>query len=373
MATDDDAPSQLSDTDPPMQELAANQRILDYDTKEFTIELLVQKFGSGGEEDDIFVPAYQRNFNWDTRRQSRFIESLLVGLPVPFLFFGDMDDGRLEVVDGRQRLGTCAAFLAGELELEGLERLELLNGATYETLSKSQQRRFRNRTIRSVVLSQKADEEDRRDMFDRINTGSLVAEPVETRRGAQAGLITDLIDELAQDQTFQALCPVTDVAKKKREGEELLTRLFAFTEGLDGYRDRISEYLNKWLKKRNEEAAKDPSVVDTYRTRFSRIMAFVAEHFPNGFKKKATARTTPRVRFDAIAVGVWLAIQEEPKVETEGPKIPVTNWLGSGDFFKLTSSSAANVRSRIQNRSEYVKQMLLGNPDAANEILGGTE
>ena len=155
-----------------MDQLETDQRVLDYDTKEFTIELLVQKFGNE-DDSDIFVPKYQRRFNWGSSRQSRFIESLLLGLPVPFLFFADLPDGRLEVIDGRQRLGTCKEFLGNKLVLTGLERLEKLEGFRFENLSKAQQRRFRNRTIRSVVVSQKATEDDRRDLFDRINTGSL--------------------------------------------------------------------------------------------------------------------------------------------------------------------------------------------------------
>ena len=160
------------------QQLLNEQRVVEYDTKEFTIELLVQKFGvDGGAEDDIYVPPYQRQYTWGPDRRSRFIESVLMGLPIPFLFFGDMKDGRLEVVDGSQRLRTCRAFLHDVLELAGCERLNELDGFHFSDLPKAQQRRFKNRTIRAVVLTPNATEYDRRDLFDRINTGSLIARP----------------------------------------------------------------------------------------------------------------------------------------------------------------------------------------------------
>jgi hypothetical protein len=219
-----------------MEQLTNDQRVLDYDTKEFTVELLVQKFGEE-DDSDIFVPRYQRQFNWGLHRQSRFIESLLIGLPVPFVFFADLPNGRLEIVDGRQRLGTCKAFLRNELVLEGLERLDQLIGFRFSDLDRAQQRRFKNRTIRSVVLSQKATEDDRRDLFDRINTGSLIAEPAETRRGAIKGPMTDLIDLLAEDAVFRKLCPMPDNARKLREADELVVRFFTFSDGLDDYRD----------------------------------------------------------------------------------------------------------------------------------------
>ncbi len=356
-----------------MEQLEENQRILDYDTKEFTIELLVQKFGMGGEEDDIFIPFYQRRFNWDERRQSRFIESLLIGLPIPFLFFADIEDGRLEVVDGMQRLSTCKAFLCNELTLVGLERLEALDGFTYSRLSKAQQRRLRNRTIRSVVLSQKAEESDRRDLFDRVNTGSLIAEPAETRRGSIMGPMTDLIDELASDEQFLRLCPLTEAARNKREAEELITRFFAFGDGLEGYRDRISEFLKKWLLKANGHTAENAYRPDAYRERFQAVMRFVEQHLPNGFRKKPNSRTTPRVRFDAIAVGIWLAAKEDSTIIEHKPAIDPNDWLSSEEFFLLTTSSAANVRSRILNRTEYVQYMVLGDRGRANSILPPTE
>jgi hypothetical protein len=140
------------------KQILEQQRIVEYDTKEFTIELLVQKLGEGGDGDDIYIPSYQRQFTWDPWRQSRFIESVLIGLPIPFLFFSDMKDGRLEVVDGSQRLRTCQAFVNDELALVGCERLDQVDGFCFSDLSKAQQRRLKNRTIRAVVLSPNATE-----------------------------------------------------------------------------------------------------------------------------------------------------------------------------------------------------------------------
>jgi len=338
-----------------MEELKARQRVLDYSTKEFTVELLVEKFK--GDDADIYVPPYQRQFNWREHRQSRFIESVLLGLPIPFLFFADMEDGRFEVVDGTQRLSTCAAFMSNDLELVGLERLSLLDGFRFADISKSQRRKFKNRTIRSIVLAERTTESDRRDLFDRINTGSLIAMPAEIRRGARIGPVTDLIDELARDERFSRLARMTSVARRKREAEELVSRFLAFTDGLDGYADRVSIFLDKWLKKANAMALNDADRVPGYRDRFHLVMGFVERTFPNGFSKTASARTTPRVRFDAIAVGAW-------KAESESPGLLKSldadiSWLTSDDFFLLTTSSSANSRVRIERRSDFVRDQLM--------------
>jgi hypothetical protein len=100
-------------------------------------------------------------------------------------------------------------------------------------------------------------------------------------------------------------------------------------------------------------------------------MNFVENHFPNGFRKKSTSGTTPRVRFDAIAVGCWMALSKDKNLQKTGPRNPTTDWLYSDDFFTLTTSSAANVRSRIENRMEYVMYMILGDINEARKRAPG--
>lgn len=85
-----------------------------FDMREPTIELYVNKYLTDIDKDDneIFVPEYQREFVWDEKHQSRYIESLFLGLPVPFIFTAEIKKtGRLEIVDGSQRVRTMAAYL----------------------------------------------------------------------------------------------------------------------------------------------------------------------------------------------------------------------------------------------------------------------
>ena len=87
------------------------RKTVDFDTREFTIEILVDKYEKNINKDqnELYVPDYQREFVWDDERQSKFIESLLLGLPIPLIFVAEGSDGRLEIVDGSQRIRTLAA------------------------------------------------------------------------------------------------------------------------------------------------------------------------------------------------------------------------------------------------------------------------
>ena len=215
-----------SHTDKVEQQIIDRRKTIDYDTKEFTVELLVDKFTNG----DFFVPLYQREFIWTRPRQSRFIESVLLGLPIPFMFMADTSDGRLEIVDGAQRMNTLRSFLRNDLRLESLEALPLLNGYEFNDLPLAQQRKFKNQTMRMVVLSDKTTEDAKLSIFERINTGSDTLRKSELRKGAYSGPFYSLVDELANNETFVELCPVTPKLAQRGERQELVLRYLAYSE-----------------------------------------------------------------------------------------------------------------------------------------------
>ena len=102
---------------------------------------------------DFEIPAYQREDTWEPQRKSRFVESLLMGLPIPFLFFWESPaTGKLEIVDGSQRLRTINQFVLGELVLGELEELTELEGLRFSDLPESRQRKIKNRSIRFVAV-----------------------------------------------------------------------------------------------------------------------------------------------------------------------------------------------------------------------------
>lgn len=115
---------------------------IDFYLTEFSLELLANKMHNG----DFEVPNYQREYTWEPERKSRFIESLLIGLPIPFLFFWESPDtGKLEIVDGSQRLRTIKEFFLGDLALGELEVLSHVGGFRFRDLSESRQRKLKNR------------------------------------------------------------------------------------------------------------------------------------------------------------------------------------------------------------------------------------
>lgn len=322
---------------------------------EYSVELLANKMKKG----EFVVPRYQREYTWEHERKSRFIESLVLGLPIPFLFFWEMPNGKLEIVDGSQRLRSIEEFVLGDLRLGDLQSLTAMSGFKFSDLPESRQRKINNRSIRGIVLNEHADEQARFDMFERINTGSKIANMAEVRRGALAGPFMDVIIELSVLPKFVALAPVSKKNLDEREHEELVARFFAYSDGLEEYKDRPSEFIFNYVKKMNFEAANDPALAARYRGRFQETIDLIDRVFPYGFRKGPKGKATRRARFEAIAVGSRLALDERPNLAKEDVA-DVTPWLTSDDFTKVTGSDGANAIARLRERSEFVRNRLMG-------------
>lgn len=353
------------------RQIIKNIRDVRYIVREYPAEVIVQKYVKGRKDDtnEIYVPDYQRELIWPEKNQSRFIESLLIGLPIPYLFVADVGEtedpenaGRLEIVDGVQRIRTLARFLSGDLVLNGLERLSELNGFRFGDLHPSRQRRFRRSTLRLIELTEGIPEAVRREMFDRINTGSVTLEAVEVRRGMEPGPFLQLTTELAADPLLHTLAPISESLQKRFEYEELVTRFFAF---LDRYEDYglgsegkvVKNFLLSYVRDRNEDL-KGPNgekLASDMRVEWKRMLAFAHKHFPDGFKKTGPGRKVPRVRFEALAVGIGLALYENPNL------VPANiDWLYSNEFKDWTTSDASNNRANLIGRVEFVRDKLLG-------------
>jgi len=338
-------------------EIRDKQKPIDYDSKEYPVEILVQKYTDGLSDDtnELFIPDYQRELVWDDVIQSKFIESVLLGLPIPYIFVADIpgekNEARLEIIDGVQRIRTLVRFLSNELKLENLEKLKKLNNFRFSDLPLPRQRRFKRTTLRIIELTDKADEDTRREMFERINTGAVALNDMEIRRGVQRGPFLEFIDRLSENPKFRSLCPFSDALADRREPQEFVLRFFAYLNNYENFTRQVSEFLNEYLEK-NNNGSFDGEVM---QAEFEAMLDFVEKYFPNGFRKGKKHTTTPRIRFEAIAVGTALALRKKSDLEPGSMA-----WVDSPEFKEHTTSDAINSKPKVKNRIEYVRDQLLG-------------
>jgi Protein of unknown function DUF262 len=153
------------------EQIQEKKKQVDYDVREFSIEILVHKF----KKKNICVPPYRPAFTWSTEKQSKFIESVILGIPMAPLLVVDVakpgdKGGKWEIIDGVQRVHTLAQFMDNQLILNGLELLPLLNGKSIEDLSGSRRRRFAITPLKFIVFSNQSDVPMRIELFNRINS-----------------------------------------------------------------------------------------------------------------------------------------------------------------------------------------------------------
>ncbi|HIF9185416.1 TPA: DUF262 domain-containing protein [Photobacterium damselae] len=222
----------------------AKERTVKTQTIEYDLETMVKKI----DRNIIKLnPDYQRRHRWSEQTSSRLIESLILNIPVPFVYISqdvdvdvEVEDevARYSVIDGQQRLTAIYNFFKNQFELQGLEVLTDLNGSKYNALPPFLIRRLEERTIRCLRIDSTLDGQVKYDIFERLNSGSVKLEPQELRNATCRGPFKELVKKLAKDEHFATLCQLDPEGKRvqKMEDEELVVRFFALTHK-DGYKD----------------------------------------------------------------------------------------------------------------------------------------
>ena len=348
------------------EQIESEQKSVKYDIREFTVEYYADKYNKGVENDsnELFVPDYQREFIWTDPQQSRFIESLILGLPVPLIFVAEDKSGRFEIVDGSQRIRTLNAFVSGELTLCGLKKLTKLNGLKFSDFSNARQRKFKNISMRMIVLNEYTTPEIRNEMFDRINTSGVALLPMETRRGIYKGPFTDFIIRLAKNELFAKLCPESVYMKDRREEEEMILRFFAFSETYPNFKlkngsnlknSSVAEYLNQYLSIKNEE--ENTEDMSAKEKEFLMMIKFIDENFPNqGFAKAPKVVGVSKPYFEAISIGALLALRENPNLKPKSISWSRLNKSQTTPFFTMLSGRyRTHTPQKLLERIDYAK------------------
>ena len=158
-------------------------------------------------------PEYQRRLRWTNAQKSKLIESLLLNIPVPPVFFYEADAARYEVMDGQQRLNAIRDFFAGDFALSSLKVLKPLNGLRYTKCPPRVKRTLDRATMSAIVLLMESESERpeegqftitdiRRLVFDRLNTGGRQLNAQEIRNALNPGPLNKCIIDLSRYDLF---------------------------------------------------------------------------------------------------------------------------------------------------------------------------
>ncbi|WP_294727262.1 DUF262 domain-containing protein [uncultured Fusobacterium sp.] len=319
-----------------------------FSTIDFPIESILNNLEKGR----FFIPSYQREYVWDEERKARFIESILMGLPIPFMFlYREKATGKLEIVDGAQRIQALKEYESNNLILNKLDKLKSLNSFKFKDLPEKYQEIFLTTALRMIILDEETTIENRKEIFKRLNTSSKKLEPIEIITGSLEGDFLAFIKECSQNELFLELCKVTKNKSKRKEELELILRFFAYSENLENYQGTVKDFMYDYAELKTKEGFNKEKMLKE----FLNMLTFLKKNNITFIKnnKKSVSRT----RFEAISIGTNLALKENPALINN---IMDLSKLNSKEFDKITSSDAANNKSKLLRRINYVKKLILG-------------
>lgn len=240
-------------------------------TQDMSIDALVKRLNRksmlvpqfGGQDALVQVPGFQRGFVWSKAQMDKFIESLLLGYPVPGIFLVKQeDDNRMLILDGQQRLITLQRFYGGlhdgkefTLNYVGDE----FKGLTYQTLDEALQFKLDDSYMQATIVAADGSDEVNDSIFqifERLNSGGTQLTPHEIRVALYAGNLMASIEGLNENTDWRALFG----GKSKRiRDHELIMRILALYTDSQSYNRPLKTYLNKFARKdRKTEIDSDP-------------------------------------------------------------------------------------------------------------------
>jgi hypothetical protein len=231
----------------------------------------------------VINPDYQRLFRWSAEKESRFIESLILELPLPPLFVIEVEDGKYELIDGLQRFSTYLHFRGKlnashrKVEVDGIERglqegdflvladcdiVPGLNGLKYNDLPRALEVKLKRHSVRVEVIRKESDKRLRYHMFKRLNSGGIELEEQEIRN-CTIRLLSNTVNEFmikcSELPEFKnCISTVSESQIEKRFDQELVLRFFAMKNWRDSYVHEIGSFLTEFLEAVSDTPPKLP-------------------------------------------------------------------------------------------------------------------
>lgn len=249
---------------------------------DFTLRGIVDMWNNEG----ITIPDFQREFVWSIKQSSLLIESFLLGLPVPPVFFYIDEDNSNLVIDGQQRILSTVYFFNGffgsentrgrrqVFRLTGLNEQSPYYKRTYDELSDSDRRKLDNSVLRAINIRQLSPTGESTSMyhiFERLNTGGTPLKSQEIRNVVFRGEFVNVLRELNRNDNWRRILGSKNVNKHQTD-VELVLRLFALHTRLAEYEKPMKEFLNISMK-RNQEG--DTRAVRDFIERFNRATEII--------------------------------------------------------------------------------------------------
>lgn len=317
---------------------------------DYTVDSIVRRI----EQEKIFVPPFQRQYVWTHIQASRFIESLILGLPVPGVFLSKEEStGRLLIIDGQQRMLSIANFYKGvfgekRFKLKGVQAD--LEGKSYDDLNQADQNRLDDSIIHSTIVKQDTPSEDDSSIymiFERLNTGGTPLQPQEIRACVYYGDFNELLTELTVNPNWRQ---IFGTQNRRMKEQELILRFFSLFFGYEEYKSVLKSFLNSYMARNRAFGINDKASLEgLFHNTVDTIFAAVGEKaFRSGSRINAAI-------FDSVMIGVARLLAQNATPDLAELKRRYDALLSDPEYLEFVdsrTSSQTSVRGRIEKSIE---------------------
>lgn len=342
-----------------------NEVLVTYDIatypSDFTLGGIFDMWRNG----DITIPEFQREFVWTIRQSSLLIESFLLGLPVPPVFFYIDKENKNLVIDGQQRILSVVFFFEGYFgsenlqgkrqvfRLHGLDERSPYHKKRFVDLSDPDQRKLRGTVLRAInirQLSPSGESTSIYHIFERLNTGGTPLKPQEIRNVVFRGDIVRILRELNNDNNWRLILGKKPLDKHQKD-VELVLRIFALTRRVADYEKPMKEFLNKAMQ-RNRRGNSDR--VNRFQKIFTKTTKLIVEQLgTKPFHVRGPLNTS-------VLDSVFCTIMDNFGRVPHDISKRYNNLLKDPKFEEFTTIATTDA-SVLKQRFELVKNHLIGN------------
>lgn len=324
---------------------------------DYTVDGLVKRVREGS----VYIPEFQRGFVWSIKDASRFIESLLLGLPIPGIFLAkETDTGKLLVVDGQQRLLSLRHFYdrlweptKHEFSLDGVD--PNFNGRTYDTLRDEDRRRLDDAILHTTVFRQEQPSDGESSVyqvFERLNSGGRKLRSHEIRNAIHhTGRMRVLLQELNSNPAWRGVYGHED---PNMRDQELVLRALAIYYEIEAYEPPLVFFLNHFMGKHKQMS---DAFADEMRGVFTKTIEAIHRVLgSSAFRPKGTLNAAV---FDSVMVGVARRIKQGPVVDFARLKEAYERLLADEEYLAACGRGTAS-KDRVGARIRLATKAFSG-------------
>lgn len=307
-------------------------------------------------------PEFQRNYVWKTKQKQELIESILMGIPLPVIYFFEDKQGIKQMVDGRQRMTAMIEFLNNRFNLGTLKLLPMFNNKKFSDLEPIYQNKVEDYQISAYVIEPPTPEAVKYDIFDRVNRGGTKLNNQEMRNALYYGNSTILIKSLSESESFRRVTG-SSIDSKRMKDRYAILRLIGFylvrlKKSDVEYKSNIDEFLVLIMQHLNGcDNAEISSIEEVFENAMNMAYKILGNDAFRFDKNNINKRPINMALFEALGYFFMISHNTDRIPDIKSKLCNLKANFDDSEAFKYAVDSSRNVDFRFSEIENFVRNI----------------